>query len=124
MTSTTASREDYPSPKPFPSFDELAQCEVIRLEEITGGSTLPLTYVMARGLSALTYAVLALRETADSNSTDLNNVLSELAGHVSDAGPELASLAENTADIGETLASACAQPAPRRFRPFSRRAES
>src|SRR5580693_3299979 len=112
MTSTDASREDY-RPKPFPTFDEMAQREAIRLEEISGGSTLPLTYVVARGLSAVTYALLALRETADSSSTDLTNVLADLSEHVSDAGPDLTSLTENVADVAETLAAAIATPGSR-----------
>jgi hypothetical protein len=78
------------------TFDVLAQ-RALRELEGTDAKTPPAAAI-AHGLTAVAYAVLALRETTDSIGIDLGNVLSEASEHIADAATHTGRAADTIAD--------------------------
>jgi hypothetical protein len=73
-----------PWPLKIDGYHDLAERELRKLEDADPHTTLPAAYVIARGFTAVTYAVLALRETYWDQAADLSNTLSRLADSAAD----------------------------------------
>ena len=89
-------------------YHDLAERELRKLEDI-GPRDEPTAYVIARGFAAVTYAVLALRDTCQDQGTDIGNTLSRLAdaaADTSDYARRITWAAEETADYTGRLAYA------------------
>ena len=96
-------------PEPALTCERLAEIELRKLEDVNPGTTLPAAYVIARGLAAVTYAVLALRDTCQDQATDMSNALSSLADAATDTSDYAGRITwamEETADYTGRLAYA------------------
>lgn len=93
-------------PPKIDGYNDLAELELRKLEDVKPGTALPVTYVIARGFAAVTYAVLALRDTCQDQGTDVSNTLSSLAGAAGDYAGRITWAAEETADYTGRLAGA------------------
>jgi len=89
-----------PPRSPVPAsvtWQDLAERELRNIEDVTLSTAPAATVVIARGLSAVTYAVLALCDTCQDQAADLGNVLSDLADSTADAAGAAARIAETAA---------------------------
>jgi hypothetical protein len=99
----TGTRENTAAwPPKIDGYNELAEHELRKLEDVDPGTTLPAAYVIARGFTAVTYAVLAVREACEGQGTDVSNTLFDIAG----AGGDVAAIAVSVAGIADAVTAA------------------